>query len=72
MSAQFPWIEGGGNAIASLEQLAFGEDYLLTGDSTVAEGVAVWSAIDLPRDINGDARPNFEGTQDWAGADIPN
>lgn len=72
VSAHFSWTEGGDNAIASLEELAFGDSYLLTGDSKVAEGVAVWSAIDLPRDINGDARPNLEGTQDWAGADIPN
>lgn len=71
VSANFPWIEGSGNSIADLKQLAFGVNYLLTDASTVAEGVAVWSAIDLPRDIDGDPRPNFEGMQDWAGADIP-
>lgn len=31
----------------------------------------MWSDIDLPTDINGDPRPNVEGMQDWAGADIP-
>lgn len=66
-----PWIVGVGNAIAALDSLEFSDDYRLTLDSAVAEGVAVWSTIDLPSDIDGDMRPNVDGMPDWAGADIP-
>lgn len=48
-----------------------GDLHLQNQGLTVFQDVATWSSGDPPTDIDGNARPDEDGTPDYAGADVP-
>ncbi|MEX1367185.1 MAG: hypothetical protein AB1Z98_28920 [Nannocystaceae bacterium] len=60
-----------GFSAAWFDGYAAGEFSLSASGMTTFEGLAQWQAGDPATDIDGDARPDVDGTADYAGADVP-
>src|SRR5690606_13214367 len=48
-----------------------GDFHLTASGSTAFAGIAQWTAGDPRTDIDGDPRPQADGAEDHAGADVP-
>lgn len=68
---QASYVDNDSDADAWFASISTGNYALTAAGQTQFDGVAVWRDGDPHFDIDGDARPNVDGTSDYAGADAP-
>ena len=68
---QASFVDNDSGADAWFASIGTGNYTLTAAGQTQFDGFAVWQDGDPPFDFDGDARPNVDGTADYAGADVP-